>query len=157
MIVFVGPILFARFVMMLGNWTQHSFVDPEQPEDELASTIVCINTKYNHKCWNDGYHAFHHLRQAAHYTEYPVMFNNSLALMAEKRTLIFSGIHYLHIFIWLMQKRYDKLAEHVVNINGCFKNKEDVIALMKRRAMKFDLKAFGQITNAPEVKKMAAA
>ena len=29
----VIPLLFARFVMMLGNWTQHSFVDSGEPEN----------------------------------------------------------------------------------------------------------------------------
>jgi hypothetical protein len=138
MVVFIIPFFFARFVMMLGNWTQHSFVDKDMPDDELANSIICINTVYNHKCWNDGYHAFHHLRQAAHYTEYPVMFKKHLNEMAEKKTMIFSGIHYLHVFIWLMTKRYDKLAKHLVNINNTFENEEEAIALMKLRLEKFD-------------------
>ncbi len=157
MVVFAVPFFFARFVMMLGNWAQHSFVDPNHPEDELSSTVVCINTNYNHKCWNDGYHAFHHFRQAAHYTEYPLMFHQCLDLMVEKKTLVFSGIHYLHIFLWLMGRRYDKLAKHVVNINGCFKNEEEVIELMKKRTKKFDLRNFEQVTQSPPVKKLAAA
>jgi Fatty acid desaturase len=139
MVVFIVPFFFARLVMMLGNWTQHSFVDPKEPGDELASTIICINTVYNKKCWNDGYHAFHHLRQAAHYTEYPVMFQKHLDQMADKKTFIFNGIHYLHIFTWLMMRKYDKLADHLVNINGTFTSREEAIALMKLRTQKFDL------------------
>ncbi|MCU0387425.1 MAG: fatty acid desaturase [Chitinophagaceae bacterium] len=138
MIVFVVPFFFARFVMMLGNWTQHAFVDPDHPDDELANSVICINTAYNHKCWNDGYHAFHHLRQAAHYTEYPLMLRKHLPELKQKRTFIFSGIHYLHIFTWLMLKRYDKLAENLVNIDGVFSSKEDAIRLMKQRTRKFD-------------------
>lgn len=137
LVVFVVPFFFARLVMMLGNWTQHSFVDPDEPEDELASTIICINTVYNHKCWNDGYHAFHHLRQAAHYTEYPVMFEKHLEELAAKKTFVFHGVHYLHIFTWLLTKRYDKLANHLVNIDNTFANEEEAIALMKARVKKF--------------------
>lgn len=142
MVVFIIPFFFARFVMMLGNWTQHSFVDPQMPDDELANSIICVNTVYNHKCWNDGYHAFHHLRQAAHYTEYPLMFTKHLRELAEKKTVIFSGVHYLHVFVWLMTKRYDKLAKHLVNINDTFESDEQAINHMKLRVKKFNLGTF---------------
>ena len=44
LVVFVIPLLFARLVMMLGNWTQHSFIDPDKPENLFTSSINCINT-----------------------------------------------------------------------------------------------------------------
>jgi fatty acid desaturase len=138
LVIFVLPFFFARLVMMLGNWTQHAFVDPIEPEDELASTVICINTVYNHKCWNDGYHAFHHLKPSIHYTEYPLMFEKYKGQLAEKKTFVFSGVHYLHIFTWLMMRNYENLANHLVNINGTFKNKGEAIALMKARVKKFE-------------------
>lgn len=145
LLVFVIPFLFARLVMMLGNWTQHAFVDPAEPEDCFASTFVCINTPYNNKCWNDGYHALHHFRQAAHYTEYPVMFKQLLPRLAMKKSFVFCGVHYLHLFIWLMTKRYDKLAAHLVNINGAFENEQDAIHLLKMRTRQFNLHHAGAI------------
>mgnify|MGYP001461225796 CR=1 FL=1 len=131
--IFIIPFLFARLVMMLGNWTQHAFVDPADLEE---NTINCINTKYNKICWNDGYHAVHHIRPALHYTEIPGEFLKSKDMFAEKKVLTFEGIHYLHIFVWLMTKRYDKLAKHVVNLNNTFSSEEEVIALMKERTKK---------------------
>jgi hypothetical protein len=157
MAVFVVPFLFARLVMMLGNWAQHSFVDPITPEEEFTSAVICVNTKYNHQCWNDGYHAFHHFRQAAHYTEYPLMFDKYLDEMVEKKAIVFHGIHFLHIFIWLMTKRYDKLASHVVNINGCFKDEEEVIALLKLRTGKFDVNRFPENLIVKSKKELVAA
>ncbi len=144
LLVFIVPFLFARLVMMLGNWTQHAFVDPVDPEDSLASTFVCINTPYNHKCWNDGYHALHHLRQAAHYTEYPIMFQQMLPKFVKHKTFVFSGVHYLHLFVWLMTQRYDKMAAHLVNIDGCFANNEEAIELMRLRTKQFDIKSFNK-------------
>ena len=32
-----------------------------------------------------------------------------------------------------MTKRYDKLADNLVNINNCFANRDEAIALMKER------------------------
>jgi hypothetical protein len=38
-----------------------------------------------------------------------------------------------------MTRRYDKLAENLVNIDGTFKNEEEAIALMKERTQKIVL------------------
>ena len=105
----------------------------------FSSAINCINTKYNKICWNDGYHTVHHLRPAMHYTEIPVEFLKMKHEFAEKKSLIFDGIHYLHIFIYLMTKRYDKLADNLVNIDNTFSSKEEAIALMKERTKKIVL------------------
>ncbi|MFZ9388524.1 MAG: fatty acid desaturase family protein [Chitinophagaceae bacterium] len=132
--IFIIPFLFARLVMMLGNWTQHAFVDLENFED---NTINCINTVYNKTCWNDGYHAVHHIRPALHYTEIPGEFLKNKGFFAKQKTLTFDGIHYLHIFAWLMTKRYDKLAKHVVNVDHMFASEDEAIALMKARTKKY--------------------
>jgi fatty acid desaturase len=131
--IFIIPFVFARIVMMLGNWAQHAFVDPNNPED---NTINCINTKYNQTCWNDGYHAVHHNRPALHYTEIPVEFMKNKDKYAANKTLTFDGIHYLHIFVWLMTKRYDKLAANLVNLNNMFASDEEAIATMQERTRK---------------------
>lgn len=134
MFIFIIPFVFARLVMMLGNWAQHAFVNLNDLED---NTINCINTKYNNKCWNDGYHAVHHVRPAMHYTDLPNEFVKNKDWYAEKKILVFDGIHYLHIFFWLMSKRYDKLAAHMVNINNTFKDDAEAIAVMKARTKKW--------------------
>lgn len=134
LVVFVIPLIFARFVMMLGNWTQHSFIDPNNPDDIYTNSINCINTKYNHMCWNDGYHIIHHLRPGMHYTEMPAEFLKLKDRLAEKKAIVFDGIHYLHVFIYLMTKQYNKLAENLVNINNnTFESKEQAIEIMKER------------------------
>ena len=137
--IFIIPFVFARVVMMLGNWTQHSFIDKDDPENNFTSAINCINTKYNQTCWNDGYHTVHHLRPAMHYTEIPVEFLKLREQFAEKKTFIFDGIHYLHVFVYLMTKRYDKLADNLVNIDNAFSSREEAIALMKQRVQKIEL------------------
>ena len=131
--IFIIPFVFARVVMMLGNWTQHAFVNLDDLED---NTINCINTKYNQMCWNDGYHAIHHVRPAMHYTEIPGEFLKTKDEMAKKKILVFDGIHYLHIFIWLMTKRYDKLAHNLVNVNNMFSSEEEAIKVMRERTRK---------------------
>jgi hypothetical protein len=74
-----------------------------------------------------------------HYTDLPEEFLKLRSTFAEKKTFIFDGIHYLHVFIYLMTKRYDKLADNLVNIDGTFSSREEAIALMKERARKITL------------------
>ncbi|MFV0605491.1 MAG: fatty acid desaturase family protein [Niabella sp.] len=138
MIVWVIPFFFARFVMMLGNWTQHSFINRDNPDDLYTNSINCINTVYNKTCWNDGYHIIHHLRPGMHYTEMPNEFLKRKDEFAHKKAIVFDGIHYLHIFVYLMTKRYDKLADNLVNINNMFSSNEQAIQLMMERTKKIN-------------------
>jgi fatty acid desaturase len=94
--VLIIPFLLSRLIMMLGNWTQHAFVDPNDPEN--------MYRKDN---------------------------------LAKERSLVFEGIHYLHLFYFLMTKRYDKIADNLVNINNSFSSKEEVINILKQRTAKF--------------------
>jgi hypothetical protein len=55
---------------------------------------------------------------------------------AKNKALVFDGINFGHIWYYLMGKNYEKLSEHVVNINNTFTSKEEIIALMKTRTQK---------------------
>ncbi|MEJ7663111.1 MAG: fatty acid desaturase [Hymenobacter sp.] len=77
--VFVGPFVLSRVIMMMGNWAQHAFVDADSPDNCYTNSVTCINTNYNHKCWNDGYHISHHLKPALHWTDHPAHFRKNLA------------------------------------------------------------------------------
>jgi fatty acid desaturase len=134
--VFILPFLISRLIMMMGNWAQHSFVDAEDPGNHYKNSITCINTPYNKKCWNDGYHISHHIKPAMHWTKHPQHLQENLAAYAENKALVFEGIEFLTVWINLMNKKYEKLASHVVNINGMFSSEAEVINLLKSRAAK---------------------
>lgn len=138
LVVFILPLLISRFIMMLGNWTQHSFIDAADPGNHYKNSITCINTKYNKKCWNDGYHISHHVKPTMHWTEHPKHFIENLSKYTANKAIVFEGIGFLEVFIFLMFKRYDKLEQHVVNIENCYASGNEVIALMKVRTKKID-------------------
>jgi len=132
--VFILSFLVSRFVMMLGNWTQHAFVDEKDPGNAYKNSVTCINVKYNHKCWNDGYHISHHVRPGMHWTQHPVFFQEHLDEFVKNKAIVFQGIGFLEIFWFLMWQKYDKLAYYGVNINGdTFKSDEEFIHLIKER------------------------
>lgn len=134
--VFIIPFFLYRLVAMMGNWAQHAFVDASDPGNDYKNSITCINTKYNHKCWNDGYHISHHEKQSMHWTEHPAYFQKTLEKYIRNEAIVFDGIHFLHVYFWLMAKRYDLLAKNFVNIGNRFENEEEVIEFLKSRTRK---------------------
>ncbi len=137
LVVFVFTFLVSRLIMMLGNWTQHAFIDQKDPENPYSNSLTCINTRYNRIAWNDGYHISHHLKQTLHWTEHPRFFLATLDNYAENKAIVFDGIDFGGVFYNLMRKRYDVLAKHFVNINTGYKNEDEVIALLKSRTTPF--------------------
>ncbi len=139
LIVFILPFFIFRLVAMIGNWSQHTFIDPADPANLYGSSITCINHKYNHKCWNDGYHISHHILPSMHWTEHPRHFLENKAEYVKNRALVFEGLDFLGVYLLVMRKRYDKLADHLVNLDGMFASKEEAVALMKSRVARLPL------------------
>jgi fatty acid desaturase len=135
--VFIFTFFISRVIMMLGNWTQHAFIDPVEPDNPYKNSINCLNIRYNHIAWNDGYHTSHHEKPMLHWTEHPHSFLSNVDKYAENRAVVFDGIAYPGIFISLMRKRYDVLAKHFVNLNGLYKSDEEVVEMLKQRTKKF--------------------
>jgi len=132
--VFVVPLVLIRTLMMMGNWTQHSFISQEHPEDPFQSSITCINTRYNRRCFNDGYHILHHLKPRAHWTEHPIEFENALAEYAAHDAIVFDGVDYFEIWLNMMLGRWGFLADKFVHLEGApVRSKDDVIAFLKSR------------------------
>lgn len=138
-LVFLLPLVIYRLIAMMGNWTQHAFVDGDDPGNAYKNSITCINVKYNKKCWNDGYHISHHIRPAMHWTEHPTFFQKTIDKYAQNRAIIFDGLDFLQIFFLLMRKRYDTLAAHMVNVDGAFADDDDAIALLRQRTERIPL------------------
>lgn len=150
LVVFILPFLIFRFITMMGNWGQHAFVDPDDPTNLYKSSITCINVKYNHKCWNDGYHISHHLRPAMHWTLHPKHFLDNLDEYKKNDALVFDGLDFLGVFVKLMNKKYDELADHVVNL-GNYSSKEEIIAMLKKRTQYIPFSSVEEEPAAPKV------
>lgn len=139
LVVFVGPLLVTRFMLMAGNWGQHAFVDPDDPTNDYRTVITFINSPYNHRCFNDGYHLGHHLKASRHWLDMPADFLAKQDEMIEQQSLVFDRLDYFMIFVLLMFKRYETLARFVVDLDPDNPwDKDELIALFHRRLRKFD-------------------
>jgi hypothetical protein len=138
-VVFVVPLLTTRLLLMMGNWAQHAFIDPDEPTNDYKTVVSFINSAYNRRCFNDGYHLGHHLKASLHWTSMPDDFLARRERMAQEGSLVFSKIDYFQIFVLLMLKRYRRLARYHVNLDPAAPlTEEQVVALLKRRVQRFD-------------------
>lgn len=131
--VFVVPLVFTRFMMMAGNWGQHAFVDASDPGNSYRNSITCINCLYNQRAFNDGYHIGHHVKANRHWTEMPQDLLDDQQNYIDNRAIVFEGIDFFMVWLFLMLKRYDWLANRFVDLGGQFKSRHEVIEFLKSR------------------------
>jgi fatty acid desaturase len=117
LIIFIVPIVVTRFSLMAGNWAQHAFVDPERWDNDYATVTTFINSVYNKRCFNDGYHLAHHIKPGCHWSEMPLLFESHIDRMKEEQSLVFRKIDYFVIWFLLMTHSHRALAKFVVDLD----------------------------------------
>jgi fatty acid desaturase len=130
---FVVPYFFMRCAMMWGNWGQHAFIDASRPGDSLVNSITCINSPYNQRCFNDGYHIGHHVKQNRHWTEMPKDFLANAERYAKEGCVVFQGLDFFMVSFFLFLHRYDVLAKHFVRLPGDTRTDAEIIDFLKSR------------------------
>lgn len=134
LVVFVVPVLVVRTLMMAGNWAQHAFIDPRDPNNPYWNSITCINTRYNRRCFNDGYHIHHHVKARTHWSEMPAEFQQNRAVYGQHDAVVFDGIDFFQVWLLLMGGRWQRLAKHFVALPGAPERTEDeIIRFLKSR------------------------
>ncbi|CAK7217791.1 hypothetical protein SBRCBS47491_003290 [Sporothrix bragantina] len=117
--VFILPFVILRIGLMLGNWGQHAFVDPDEPDSDFRSSITVIDIASNRVCFNDGYHTSHHLNPRRHWREHPRAFVAQKRAYAAEQGLVFFGIDYLEISLRLILfQDYAYLAKRLVPLGA---------------------------------------
>jgi len=119
--------------MMAGNWGQHAFIDTTAPENCYRNSITCINTAYNKRCFNDGYHIIHHIKPSMHYTDMPGEFMMNRRIYAMEKAIVFDGLDFFIIWLLLMLKDYKTLSRRFVRLDDSLKSDEEVITFLKSR------------------------
>jgi fatty acid desaturase len=134
LVVFLMPFLMMRYFMMAGNWTEHAFVDSDQPTNSYRNSTCLINTPYNHRCYNAGYHLIHHLRPGCHWGDTPAAFEKFLPRLIEQDAIMFFGVRNNQLIWWkLMSGDYDFLAERLLDLGNRRQSHEEKVAFLKSR------------------------
>ncbi len=135
---FLLPMLTVRFLMMMGNWGQHAFIDEKDPSNSLLNSITCINSPYNHKAFNDGYHIGHHVKANRHWSEMPGDFLANLDQYAKAKAVVFERLDFFLVSLLLFTHQYGVLARRFVRLDGVERSDEDVITFLKSRVKRID-------------------
>lgn len=133
LIAFLVPTVLVRFLMMVGNWGQHAFLNVARPNDGLSNSITCINSGYNRRAFNDGYHIGHHLKASRHWTEMPKDLLDQRETYVRAEAIVFEGIDFFLVSILLWTGQWRVLARRFVRLDGSVRSDEDVIAMLKSR------------------------
>jgi len=134
LVVFLLPYLVMRTLMMAGNWAQHAFLSPESPGSPMGSSITCVGTRYNRRCFNDGYHALHHAAPRCHWTEHPVEFERNLPEYGRSDAIVLEGVDFFQVWLFLMAGRWDRLARAFVRLPGAPERTDaEVVAFLQAR------------------------
>ena len=112
------------------NYTWHAWTDPSDPKNIYKNSITIINGQYN--VYNEDYHVEHHKRPQTHWEEYPINYEKYKNEYAANRAIIFQDTQAFAVFFMLLLGHYEKMANHMVDLNGDMTT-EDKIALMKKR------------------------
>lgn len=134
-IAFAIPTFMVRFLMMVGNWGQHAFLNTARPNDGLSNSITCINSGYNQRAFNDGYHIGHHLKASRHWTEMPADLLDNREKYIEAGAVVFEGIDFFLVSILLWTGQWKTLARRYVRLDGEPRSDDDVIAELRARVV----------------------
>ena len=135
LVVFVIPFFYIRLMMMVGNWAQHAFVDPAEPDNPYKSSVNTIDSRYNARLFNCGYHIYHHVRKGSHFSELATEFEQNRGKYGREDAIVFDRIDLLGIWFFLLTGNHKALARYFVRLPGAPERTDaEVVALLKRRA-----------------------
>lgn len=113
--------IIAMSALAFGNWSQHIFVNPEDPRNNYALTYNCIDAPGNQTTFNDGYHVIHHANARLHWTEIPEYFYKKEVQERHIQggSLTFRNILFFDVGILVMTGQLRKLVEnHYVHLGS---------------------------------------
>jgi len=126
------PYCVTCFLLMLGNWGQHLFVDPKRHESNYGHTYSCINNSHNQRSFNDGYHVLHHINASLHWSQLPLTFTNNFAKFVKEDSLVFEGIDYFLLTIIVFAQQWKIVAKFYKHIGpGPAPSTEEIIVRLK--------------------------
>ena len=128
------PFAMLRFFLMAGNWTEHAFLDVTDLSNRYRNTTNLLNTPYNHRAYNAGYHMIHHIVPGLHWADTVSYFRKHHDTFVEHDAVMFDGIRNNQQIWWcLMRGDYGFLADHLLDAKGRRPDREERIAFLKSR------------------------
>ncbi|MDN5287995.1 MAG: fatty acid desaturase [Mucilaginibacter sp.] len=72
-----------------------------------------------------------------HWAEHPQYFRDTITDYSSNNAVVFCKIDFMMVSMYLLSKRYDLLAKHVVNVGDRFDSDKEIVAYLKARVQRF--------------------
>jgi len=131
--ILIVPFCMASFFLMLGNFSQHLFVDGGDHKNNYKLTYNLIGSRLNQVTFNDGYHIVHHENSRVHWSEMPARFIANIEKYEKQDALLFNGLTYEDVSIMVWTGKYSQLAKHVVQLREKPRSLPEIEELLKSR------------------------
>jgi hypothetical protein len=127
--------LLGPFALMLGNYSQHIFVDPDNPKSNYGLACNHINAPFNMLTFNDGYHITHHVSSNTHWSEMPIHFIQHLDKYEQGGAILFQGINFddVTFSVFAGEKGLRRLAKKVVQLTPEPRTESELVAMFRKR------------------------
>ena len=123
------------FALMLGNYSQHIFVDPANPQSNYTLACNHINAPFNMLTFNDGYHITHHVSSITHWSEMPLHFIRHIDQYEKGGAILFRGIPFddVTFSVFAGEKGLRRLASKIVQLRPDPLSEDELVAMMRQR------------------------
>jgi fatty acid desaturase len=139
--IVIHPLWISLLAMSFGNYSQHIFIDPRDPDSNYALTYNCVNCTDNQYTFNDGYHIIHHQHSRLHWSELPSKFTECLNDYDKNEALVFKNIGFFDVGVYVVTGQLEKLASHYVQLGDKEKSVEEIVDIFKSRLQPIHRKA----------------
>ena len=113
------------------NWCWHSFLDPDDPEDEFVGAITIYDGPIN--VLEEDFHVVHHQYPGAHWTTHGKMHEKHKEEYARKRATAFRGTHAFELFAVIILQDYDMLVDKFEDLGEPKLSREEVKKMLQAR------------------------
>jgi len=131
--VLIVPFFMASFFLMLGNFSQHIFINHHDVRSNYGLTYNLLGSKLNQTTFNDGYHIVHHENSRCHWSEMPAAFIKNIDKYEAEDALLFRQLTYEEVSFYVFGGKFDELASYVVQLQPKPRAHAEVVALLKDR------------------------
>jgi len=132
---FAVPFVLGPFALMLGNYSQHIFVDPENPTSNYGLACNHLRAPFNMLTFNDGYHITHHVSSITHWSEMPLHFIRHIDQYEAGGAILFEGIPFDDVTfnVFAGEAGLRRLAKRVVQITPTPLTDDELVAKFRKR------------------------
>ena len=127
------PLFMAPFALMLGNFSQHIFVDPRDPKSNYGLATNHLNAPFNMLTFNDGYHITHHVNSRIHWTEMPLHFIEHIDKYEEGDAIVLHGVNFEEVSFAVWGGKLPDLADKIVQLREVKRTKAELVEMLKER------------------------